>query len=187
MSTGYQIKEQGEPYFVTLQIVNWIDLFSRVDYRNIVIDNLKYCQKEKGLIIYAYVIMSNHIHLILKAKENNLSNVLRDFKSYTSKCLLDRIVNGIESRREWLLMLFKKAAQKHKRNSQYQVFTHENHAVHLYSDKFIDQKLDYIHDNPVRAGIVKEPQDYIYSSAANYADEPSILDVVVIDASWKTV
>ena len=156
MSTGYQIKEQGELYFVTIQIVDWIDLFSRLDYRNIVIDNLKYCQKEKGLVIYAYVIMSNHIHLIIQAKENNLSNILRDFKSYTSKCLLDRIINGVESRKEWLLKLFKKAAQSHKRNSQYQVFTHENHAVHLYSDKFIDQKLDYIHDNPVRAGIVKK-------------------------------
>ncbi len=187
MSTGYQIKEQGEPYFVTLQIVNWIDLFSRLDYRNIVIDNLKFCQKEKGLVIYAYVIMSNHIHLIIQAKENNLSNVLRDFKSYTSKCLLDRIMNGVESREEWLLMLFKKAAQKHNRNSQYQVFTHENHAVQLYSDKFIDQKLDYIHENPVRAGIVKEPQDYLYSSATNYAEEHGVLDVVIVDRSWNSI
>lgn len=187
MSTAYQIKEQGEIYFVTLQIVNWIDLFSRLDYRNIVIDNLKYCQKEKGLVIYAYVIMSNHIHLIIQAKENNLSNVLRDFKSYTSKCLLDRIVNGVESRREWLLMLFKKVAKKHNRNSQYQVFTHENHAVQLYSDKFIDQKLDYIHENPVRAGLVIEPQDYIYSSATNYAEESSVLDVVIVDRSWNTI
>ncbi|MCW3786368.1 REP-associated tyrosine transposase [Plebeiibacterium sediminum] len=187
MSTAYQIREQGEIYFVTLQIVNWIDLFSRLDYRNIVIDNLKYCQKEKGLVINAYVIMSNHIHLIIQAKENNLSNVLRDFKSYTSKCLLGRIVNGVESRREWLLMLFKKAAKKHNRNSQYQVFTHENHAVQLYSDKFIDQKLDYIHENPVRAGLVMEPQDYIYSSATNYAEESSVLDVVIVDRSWNTI
>jgi len=130
--------------------------------------------------------MSNHIHMIVQADNQDLSNVLRDFKSYTSKCLLEQIIEGTESRREWLLMLFKKAAQKHKRNSQYQVFTHENHAVHLYSDKFIDQKLEYIHSNPVRAGIVKEPEDYICSSASNYALEPSILDVELISTSWKT-
>ncbi len=187
MTTGYRIKEQGEVYFLTLQIVGWIDLFSRIDYRNIVIDNLKFCQKHKGLILYAYVIMSNHIHLIVQADNENLSDVLRDFKSYTSKCMLLHIEQGTESRREWLLMLFKKSAQMHKRNSKYQVFTHDNHAVHLYSDKFIDQKLAYIHDNPVRAGIVKEPEDYIYSSASNYALEPSLIDVEIISTSWNTV
>lgn len=187
MSTGYQIKEQGGSYYLTLQIVEWIDLFSRIDYRDIVIDNLKYCQQHKGLVVYAYVIMSNHIHLIVQAESNNLSAVIRDFKSYTSKCLLKQIIEGNESRREWLLLLFNKAAQKHKRNSKYQVFTHENHAVELYSDKFIDQKLEYIHENPVRAGIVKEPEEYIYCSASNYALQSSIMDVEIISTSWKTI
>jgi len=82
----------------------------------------------------------------------------------------------------------KQAAFKHKRNSQYQVFTHENHALYLYSDKFIDQKLAYIHDNPVRAGIVKEPEDYFYSSAINYAlEQPILLEVSIISTTWKTV
>ncbi|WP_282036167.1 REP-associated tyrosine transposase [Saccharicrinis aurantiacus] len=188
MSTGYQIKEQDGLYYLTIQIVGWVDLFSRQDYRDIVIDNLKYCQQHKGLVVYAYVIMSNHIHIIAQAEDNNLSAVLRDFKSYTSKCILNRITEGAESRREWLLYLFKQAAIKHKRNSQYQVFTHENHAIHLYSDKFIDQKLEYIHDNPVRAGIVKEPEDYLYSSASNYAlEQPILLDVSIITTTWKTI
>ena len=188
MSTCYQIKEQDGVYYLTLQIVGWIDLFSRQDYRDIVIDNLKYCQQQKGLVIYAYVIMSNHIHIIAQAEDNNLSAVLRDFKSYTSKCILKRIEEGTESRREWMLNRFKQAAFKHKRNSQYQVFTHDNHALYLYFNKFIDQKLEYIHDNPVRAGIVKEPEDYLYSSAINYAlEQPILLEVSIISTSWKTI
>ncbi|TLX72121.1 transposase [Labilibacter sediminis] len=187
MSTGYQIKEQDGVYYLTLQIVEWVDLFSRINYRDIVIENLRYCQQNKGLVLYAYVIMSNHIHMIVQAENNDLSNIIRDFKSYTSKCILKQIVEGTESRREWLLSIFKNAAKKHKRNSHYQVFTHENHAIHLYSDKFIDQKLEYIHDNPVRAGIVKEPEGYIYSSASNYALEPALLDIEIISTSWKTI
>ncbi len=85
MSTGYQIKDQESAYYLTLQIVHWVDIFSRKIYRDIVIDSLKYCKKEKGLEIYAYVIMSNHIHLLARGGKGNLSGILRDFKRHTSK------------------------------------------------------------------------------------------------------
>ncbi len=186
MTTGYLIKDQSEVYFVTLQIVEWVDVFSRIDYRDIVIENIRFCQNNKGLIVYAYVIMSNHIHMILQAENDNLSNILRDLKSYTSKCILNQIQNSEESRKCWMLDVFRMTSWKHSRNSHYQVFTHENHSIHLYSDKFIDQKLEYIHNNPVKAGIVKEPEHYIYSSASNYACEESILDVEIISTTWKT-
>lgn len=85
MPTGYQIKEQNALHYITLQVVYWIDLFTRKTYRDIVIESLRYCQKEKGLEIYAYVIMSNHVHLVIKSETNDLSDILRDFKKYTSK------------------------------------------------------------------------------------------------------
>lgn len=178
MSTGYKIDNQDGAYYITLQIVNWADLFSRQVYRDIVINNLQYCIANKDLIVYAYVIMSNHIHLLVQSNSGQLSNTIRDFKSYTSKKFIQHIEQNHESRSDWLLGVFKKAAFKHKRNSHYQIWTHENHAVHVYSDKFVTQKLDYIHHNPVRAGLVRQPEDYIYSSACNYAGESTVLPEV---------
>jgi len=180
MSTGYKIDEQSGAYYLTLQIVNWADLFSRQVYRDIVIENLRYCIVNKGLVVYGYVIMSNHLHLLLQSSIGQLSDTIRDFKSYTSKKFIQYIEQNNESRAEWLLKVFKEAAFSHKRNSHYQVWTHENHAVHVYSDKFVTQKLDYIHNNPVRAGLVRQPEDYIYSSACNYAGESVVLPEVEV-------
>lgn len=186
MSQGYQIKDQSAAHYLTLQIVQWVDIFTRKIYRDIVIESLRYCQKEKGLEIYAYVIMSNHIHLLVRSGNENLSGTLRDLKSYTSKEILKAIIEKNESRRDWLLMIFKYAAGKHKRNNTYQLWTHENHAEEVYSNKFIDQKLEYIHNNPVRSGIVANPEDYLYSSARNYADLESVLDIIEVSRTWKT-
>jgi REP element-mobilizing transposase RayT len=111
MSTGYQIKEQSALYHITLQVVYWVDVFTRSRYKDIIIENLTYCQQNKGLSIYAYVIMSNHIHLLVQSQTNNLSDTLRDFKSYTSKKLIESIANDTESRREWMLEQFFKAGE----------------------------------------------------------------------------
>lgn len=186
MTTGYQIKEQDKLYFITIQVVDWIDVFSREIYRNIIVENLDYCQKHKGLEIYAWVIMSNHIHLLLKSNKEELSNTLRDFKSYTSKRIIEEIEIGKESRQDWMLQLFKNAAYKHKRNSGYQFWTHENHAEIVYSNSFLESKIDYIHHNPVRAGIVDKPEEYKYSSAIDYAGGKGLLLVEKVMLRWKT-
>ena len=182
MSHGYQIMDQQAAYSLTLQVVDWVDVFTRKRYRDIVIDSLRYCQKNKGLEIFAYVIMSNHVHLIVRAEHGNLSDVIRDMKRHTSKKIVESIENEdeYESRKDWILNRFKYAASKHKRNDTYQFWTHENHAVILYSPEFVKERLDYIHDNPVRAGIVEKAWEYIYSSAKNYVDEKGLLDVIVL-------
>ena len=110
MSQGYQIKDQSAAHYITLQVVEWADIFTRKIYRDIVISSLKYCQKEKGLEIYAYVIMSNHIHLLVRSSKDDLSGTIRDFKSYTSKEIIKAVLENSESRRDWLLMIFKYAA-----------------------------------------------------------------------------
>jgi REP element-mobilizing transposase RayT len=181
MTTGYQIIDQEGVYFLTFQVVNWIDLFTRKIYRDIIITNLRYCQQQKGLILFAFVIMSNHIHLLVRARNGNLSDVIRDLKGYSSKQIIEAIKNTPESRKDWILMHLAYAAGGHARNKFYQVWTHENHAEIVFSSSFFKQKLNYIHLNPVRAGIVEEPQEYIYSSAKNYNDEKGILDVNVIE------
>jgi REP element-mobilizing transposase RayT len=177
MSTGYKISESEGLYYLTLQVVDWIDVFTRKEYKDILIDNLKYCQKHKGLVLFGYVIMSNHVHMLAQSTIGDLSGWLRDFKSYTGKLIIDAIHDEKESRKEWLLKLFQNAAAKSSVNKNFKFWTHENHAEHIYSTKFMRQKLEYIHDNPVKAGIVEKPEDYLYSSARNYAELPSLLDI----------
>jgi len=180
MTTGYRIKDQRAIYFLTFQIIQWIDLFTRIEYRNIAVDSLKYCQKHKGLTIFAWVIMSNHIHLLCRSEVNDLSGTIRDLKKFTSKQFWQVINSPVESRRKWLVNLFEFEARKHKRNENFQIWTHENHAEEIYSNKFIDQKINYIHMNPVHAGIVQNPEEYLYSSAMNYASEKGLLEVEIL-------
>ncbi|MCP4177065.1 MAG: transposase, partial [bacterium] len=167
-------------------VVFWIDVFTRKRYRDYIIDSLKYCQDEKGLEIFAYVVMSNHLHLIVKSNADNLSQTIGDFKKFTSKKIIESVKEEPESRREWMLWMFGNAAKKNKRNKNYQFWTHENHAVYLYSDKFIKERLNYIHQNPVRSGIVENPEDFIYSSARNYASLESVIDIDLLSFTWKT-
>jgi REP element-mobilizing transposase RayT len=104
MSTRYKVHNQNHTYFLTLTTVGWVDVFTRKEYRDILIDSLRYCQEQKGLQLYAYVIMSNHIHLMASAKEpHKLTDILRDFKKFTANKIKNEIRNsGKESRREWL-------------------------------------------------------------------------------------
>jgi len=177
MPQGYQIYDQSGLYYLTLQVIDWVDVFSRKNHRDIIINSLDYCRKEKGLQIYAYVIMTNHIHLLTMAKEGNLSNVIRDFKKFTASQILKAIATEPESRRDWMLKRFEFAAKSNVRSSFYQFWTHENHAISCIKADFTKQKLDYIHNNPVRAGFVEKPEDWLYSSARNYAGLRSLIEI----------
>jgi len=164
MSRRYKTYEGGL-FFVTLTVVGWIDVFIRREYCDCLAQNLRYSQEKKGLQLYAYCIMSSHIHLIAAAENTILSNILRDFKSYTAKQLLQLITdNPQESRKEWLLYLFRHFA-KNTANTENKFWQQYNHPIDLTSNTLIDQKVNYTHQNPVSAGIVNEPQDYFYSSA----------------------
>lgn len=176
---GYVIRNQEAIYYMTFTVVGWIDVFSRQCYRDIFIHSLKYCQQNKGLQLHAYVIMSNHVHLIVSVKDGyNISNFVRDCKKFTSKQILGYVEqNDTESRRDWMLHQFAYYASRHSRNQQYQLWSHENHFVELITPVFTQQKIDYIHQNPVRAGLVYLPEDYVYSSASNYAGIDQLIEV----------
>lgn len=177
MSQTYQIQNQSAPHFLTFQVIDWVDIFSRKTYRDIVVESMKFCRQEKGLEIYAYVIMTNHVHVIWRAKNDNLSDVIRDFKKFTGRSIIAAIQTGPESRQDWMLKRFEFAARSHVRNSLHQFWTHENHAVELFSPDFTKQKFRYIHMNPVRAGWVDEEENYLYSSARNYAGMSSLMEI----------
>ena len=177
MSESYQIRDQSAIHYLTFQVINWMDVFTRQSYRDIVVNNFNYCIQNKGLAVHAYVIMSNHVHCILSSNTCNLSNTIRDFKTDTSKKIINEMKLVTESRREWMLGQMKYFAKTNKRNSEHQFWTQENHPVELFSNLFKDQKLNYIHDNPVRAGLVAEPWHYVYSSARAYAGMSSIVKI----------
>ena len=142
--------------------------------------------KNKGLVLFGWVIMSNHLHLLAQSKVGDISGFIRDFKKHTGKAIIEYIQNGIESRRKWVLKIFSENASRTNRNKEYQVWTHENHCVKVYTDTFVREKLEYIHNNPVRAGIVERPEHYLYSSAKDYAGEKGLLDVEILSTKWKT-
>jgi len=169
MSGGYRITDPSAIHFITFAVVEWVDVFTRKEYRDIVLDSIRYCQKEKGLVLYSWCLMSNHLHMVISAKGNNISDVLRDFKKYTSKQITNAIkTNPQESRRQWMIELFKKAGEQNSRNEVYQFWQQDNQPKELISQRFCDQKLDYIHNNPVEAGLVDKAEEYVYSSARDY-------------------
>ena len=180
---GYKIRNQAAAHFITFAVVEWVDVFTRKDYRDIVLESTRHCQDKRGLLLHAWCIMSNHLHLISSAKNNDLSDILRDFKKFTSKQIIKAIQdNNHESRKEWMLEIFKKTGEANSRNSEYQFWRQDNHPIELYSPAFVFQKLNYIHNNPVEAGIVDKPEEYLYSSARDYkyTKKCGLLDVVFI-------
>ncbi len=94
--------DQDKLYFITFSVVYWVDVFSRSIYKDIVVESLRYCQKEKGLEIYGWIIMSNHIHLIVGRNEKNkIEEIIRDFKKHASVHICRTIENNtLESRKK---------------------------------------------------------------------------------------
>ncbi len=181
MSTKYKAIEPEAAYFITLTTVGWIDVFTRARQKYLLISSLQHCQREKGLEIYAYCIMTNHLHLLCQAREGyNLPDIIRDFKKHTSKRIVQNIFHYPESRREWMLDYFARACEHLKRSQNYKVWQNGYHAEAAFSNKFIKQKMAYIHNNPVAEKIVQFPEDYIFSSARNYAGLESELEIVEV-------
>ena len=175
MSRKYKFHNPDGIYFITFAVQNWVDVFTRNAYKNILIDNLTYCQKNKGLELFAWCIMTNHVHFIVGSKEGFLlQNILRDYKKFTSKAVISAIRENIrESRKEWLLKQF-------ITDKGIRFWQNHNMPIEIWSNKIIDQKLNYIHQNPVKAGIVFRAEDYVYSSAVDYSGGKGLLDIIVI-------
>jgi len=182
MSRKYRFGDQDHLHFVTYTTINWIDVFIREEYRNILTESINYCKANKGLEVYGYCLMPSHFHMIMgRSRENTLEGIVRDMKSYTSRrmheVLEDR--NYIhESRREWMLWMMKRAGIKKSNNKGFQFWQQHNHPIEIWSPAVFDQKLAYIHNNPVEAGFVENPEDWRYSSAVNYSGRKGMIEIV---------
>ena len=174
MSRKYKIRDEQKLYFVTFTVIDWIDVFIRDEYRAIVIDSIKYCQTNKGLEVYAWCIMTSHIHLIVGSKgDSPLEGILRDLKSFTSRHIrkaLEDTARVQESRREWILHRMYNAGTYNPNNNDFQFWQQHSHPIELNTNDKIDHYLEYIHLNPVAAGFVDQPEGWLYSSARDYAN-----------------
>jgi REP element-mobilizing transposase RayT len=187
MSEKYKIWDQRKAYFLTMTVVGWIDVFTRKNLKMTIIDSLRYCQKEKGLVLYGYCLMSSHLHLIARAEgRDSLSDILRDFKKFSSKEVIKHIINEPESRRDWMLQYFRKTEENSEEPAKYKFWQDGNHPEEISSNKFFNEKLDYIHNNPVKELIVENPEDYFFSSARNYAGLNNYLDIILETVKLRT-
>jgi len=149
--------------------------------KDLICDSLNYCVEKKGLEIFAYVIMSSHLHLLARAENGDLSSILRDFKKFTATQLIKSFRYKNESRREWMVKLFDNQQRKQTSKSKHQVWQYNNHAVETFSARFTLSKINYIHQNPVVAGIVNKADQYPYSSAQDYSGETGPVKVSLLN------
>lgn len=184
MGFKYRITTNDELYFLTLTVVDWIDIFTRKEFCEDLVDSLRYCQQNKGLKIYAWCLMPSHLHLVVSVDPDSgkLSDIMRDFKKFTSKKIIKSINEIAESRRDWLLDRFYFAGKYDPKIKNYRFWQEGLHPIELSTTKFIDQKVNYIHQNPVEASIVYSAEHYVWSSAGQYAGEyDARLEVIIID------
>jgi putative transposase len=169
MGLKYRIRDQEDFYFVTFTAINWIDVFIRDRYRHIFMDSVRHCQEHKGLVVGAWVIMTSHIHMVIGTEGNKLEHVIRDMKSFVSRHIRLEIEQGTgESRKEWMMDMFKQAGYSNSNNNDFQFWLQDNHPIQLVTNEMLVQRINYTHNNPVEAGFVDEPQHWKYSSASDY-------------------
>jgi len=182
MTRNYKFYNPNGLYFVSFAVINWIDVFTRNEYKEIFLESLSFCITNKKMQVYAWCIMTNHVHLIFSVDEPLKPElVLGDLKRFTSRKLITAInQNQKESRREWMIEQFKLAGNKTSNTTNHQFWRHDNKPIELWSNHVIKQKVNYIHLNPVEEGYVLKAEDYLYSSARDYAGLNGILKYINI-------
>ena len=171
--TRYRFSENDLPYFLTCTVVGRIPLFHDRYLAELLLDSLKYMQQHDRLVLYAYVIMENHLHLI--AASGKISEEIGDFKSFTARSIIDELKNR---KMHSLLKQLQRHKLPHKHDRTYQVWQEGSHPQLIQGHEMMRQKIEYIHGNPVRRGYVDDPVHWRYSSARNYAGSPGLLQVI---------
>jgi len=181
MSRKYKFGDSSKLYFISFAVVYWIDLFIRKEYKDIVLESWRYCQKQKDLDIYGWCIMTSHIHMIIGSRGRPLDKIVGEMKSYTSRNFRQAIMENIqESRKEWLLDMMQRAGSNNSNNKDWQLWQQHNKPIEILNSDMFYQKLDYIHKNPVETGIVEKEEDYLYSSARDFYDKKGLIELSYI-------
>ena len=165
MAHRYKVIQGGPyPHLVTCTIVRWLPVFISGDYAGIILDSLRYLRDNRDVLIHAYVIMPTHFHAILTAQRDDLAAVMRDLKKFTSRA----IYQLAEETGNQLLTWFFRNSAKAGGASRFKVWKDEYHPKAIAHAEVLRQKVEYLHQNPVRKGMVLEPVSWLYSSAAAY-------------------
>ncbi len=176
MSGGNKVHDGSHPHFITSTVTYWLPIFCREDYFHVLADSFRHCVREKGLVVHAYVLMPNHFHAIASQIDGRLSDVMRDLKGYTSRQLAKGLAD--DGRTVWLRALRRAGGDE----VAVKLWQDDYHPEQVHSKEFCQQKLDYIHANPVRAGYVDDPCDWRYSSAGfYYRDSEPLIPVEPVD------
>jgi len=171
----YQFTDAKLPHFMTCTVLHWIPVFTRTESISIIIDSLQYLQNE-GMKLHAYVILENHMHLI--AQSDQLDHDIARFKSHTAKKLIQYLSDNKVTNILDQLAFYKKA---HKSDQSVQFWQEGVHPEWIQNEEIMRQKIEYIHQNPVKRGYVDLPEHWRYSSARNYLDMEGMLEV---DRRW---
>jgi REP element-mobilizing transposase RayT len=175
----YSINKNTLIYFFTDVICGWQYVFTSPEFFQIIINSLSYCRNEKGLYVHGYIIMPNHVHTILSAQNNNLSDILRDYKRFTSQKISETLEFMGKQR---MTRYFANIANMIGKGNAHKVWQTGSHPISTESNKFFHQKLNYMHENPVRKGYVDRPEYWIYSSARNYyLNDHSVMKVDILE------
>ena len=185
MSRKYKFHDDDKLYFISFATVQWIDVFTREEYSQIVLNSWKFCQEKKGLEIYGWCIMPSHVHMIIGSNKNKLEDIVRDMKSYTSTALKKSIKENVqESRKEWLVWIacpdssgMERAGKKNGNNNDWQFWQQHNKPLEIKDQEMFDKMLEYIHLNPVMAGFVIKPEDWKYSSARDFSGMKGLIEL----------
>ncbi|MGE5479978.1 MAG: REP-associated tyrosine transposase [Chloroflexota bacterium] len=168
----YKIFNNDFPYFLTITTVEWMPLFANKNLTQIVIDSLNFLVQNNRIELYGYVILENHLHLI--AISENLTKEIANFKSYSARKIIEFLS---ELHYNELLKKLKFYKLSTRSDRLYQVWQEGNHPEQILSLEMMREKLDYIHNNPLRRGYVDDPLHWVYSSARNYNGCQGIIDI----------
>lgn len=178
MGRKFKFRNQNQPYFVTCTVVHWLNVFEEGRYFDILIGSINHCQTQKGLIIYGWCFMPNHIHMIIGTRDKPLQDIIRDFKSYTSRHIRKAMVKDQQDPNvSKLLHVMNQIGLQNSNNKDWQLWQQHNHPIEIFSSKIAEQKLNYIHINPVKAGLAEKPTDWVYSSAKDYDGQQGLLEI----------
>jgi REP element-mobilizing transposase RayT len=171
---------EGHIYYITTVIHNRLPVFTRPSFITPLYDSLNFYRYKQEFKLLGYVIMPDHMHLILwPFGTPTISDIMRDHKKFTSTRIIRQA--NIEQIEAWMTAF--EQAGRETRRSEHKVWQDSYWDVNIYTERFLRQKLNYLHRNPLRAGLVESPEQYVYSSYRNYVFGEQWL--IEIDQDWQ--
>ncbi|RZJ73896.1 transposase [Flavobacterium sp.] len=172
------IRNQKGIHLLTMKVVDGVGVFDHKSYRDLFLESIRYCQENKGMDVFAYVIMPDHVHMIIQSRIGLLSDLLRDFKKFTSKKIVASMIATNDYRLDWMLKRFEFAVRRHTRNERYQFWENGNNPREIDTVHEMNEAIEFVHQNPVRAGFVESAEAYLYSSARNFSNQSALVEII---------